>query len=134
MPSLTKIEGVGAFNARKLQAAGIRSTNALLDKGASRKGRKEIAQNSGLSEKLVLRWVNHADLFRVKGVGEQYAELLEAAGVDTVIELAKRSPQNLVDKMTKVNQQKRLVRKLPTTDQVSAWVKQAKKLPRKVSH
>jgi predicted flap endonuclease-1-like 5' DNA nuclease len=89
---------------------------------------------SGVSEKLILEWVNHADLFRIKGVGEEYADLLEEAGVDTVVELANRNAGNLVKKMAEVNARKNLVNKLPALSQVENWIAQAKKLPRAVSY
>ena len=134
MAKLTKIEGVGEFYAQKLQEAGIKTTQALLGKGASPQGRKEIAEKTGISETLILRWVNHVDLFRIKGVGEEYADLLEAAGVDTVPELAQRNPENLYPKLVAVNQEKKLVRQLPTQTQVSDWIEQAKRLPRVITY
>lgn len=134
MISLLKIEGVGESYSRKLQDAGIKSTKALLEKGATPQGRKEMAAQSGIGDPLILRWVNHADLSRIKGIGGQYAELLEAAGVDTVVELAQRHAENLHKHLAAVNEEKRLVRKLPNQTQVSTWVKQAKKLPRAVTY
>jgi predicted flap endonuclease-1-like 5' DNA nuclease len=102
--------------------------------GATPKGRKELATNSGLTPKVILEWVNHVDLFRIKGVGEEYADLLEEAGVDTVVELAQRTAPNLHDALVKTNMKKKLVRQLPSAKQVANWVRQAKKLPRKVSY
>ena len=134
MAKLLDIEGVGETYARKLKAAGVASTGALLKMGATPKGRQEIAEKSGISEKLVLEWVNHVDLFRIKGVGEEYADLLEEAGVDTVPELAQRKAENLLEKMTAVNAEKKLVRRLPVLSQVSDWIGQAKKLPRVVTY
>jgi predicted flap endonuclease-1-like 5' DNA nuclease len=134
MAKLTEIEGVGEIYAQKLQEAGIGTTQALLEKGASPQGRQEIAGKTGISETLILQWVNHVDLFRIKGVGEEYADLLEAAGVDTVPELAQRNPENLYQKLVAVNQEKRLVRQLPTQAQVSAWIEQAKQLPRVITY
>jgi len=131
---LTEIEGVGEVYAQKLREAGIRTTQALLEKGASPQGRKEIAEKTGISETLILEWVNHVDLFRIKGVGEEYADLLEAAGVDTVPELAQRNPENLYPKLVAVNQEKKLVRQLPTQARVSDWVEQAKRLPRVITY
>lgn len=130
MAKLIYIEGVGEIYAQKLKDAGVKSTDALLKMGATPKGRKTIAEKSGISEKLILEWVNHVDLFRIKGVGEEYADLLEEAGVDTVPELAQRNPANLLEKMVEVNAQKKLVRRLPVLSQVESWVAQAKKLPR----
>ncbi len=134
MESLIKIEGVGAAYARKLQEAGIKSTKALLEKGATPQGRREIAAQSGISEPVILRWVNHADLARIKGIGGQYSELLEAAGVDTVVELAQRNAENLHKHLAVINEEKRLVRKLPNQSQVNVWIKQAKRLPRVVNY
>jgi len=134
MAKLTKVEGIGEAYAQKLREAGIRTTQALLKKGASPKGRKEIAEKTDIGEKLILEWVNHADLFRIKGVGEEYSDLLEAAGVDTVPELAQRNPENLHQKLVAVNQEKELVRQLPTQAQVSDWIAQAKRLPRVITY
>ncbi len=134
MAKLTKIEGVGEFYAQKLQEAGVRTTQALLEKGASPQGRQEIAEKTGISGTLILEWVNHVDLFRIKGVGEEYADLLEEAGVDTVPELAQRNPEHLYQKMVAVNQEKKLVRRLPTQAQVSDWIEQAKQLPRIITY
>ncbi len=134
MVKIDEIEGIGEKYAKKLVKAGIKTVEGLLEKGATKKGRSELAKLTGLSEKLILTWVNHADLFRVKGIGKQYAELLEAAGVDTVVELSKRNPVNLLNAMIKTNEKKHLVRALPYLKQVKKWVEQAKKLPRKVSY
>lgn len=134
MASLKQIEGIGEKYAQKLKEVGITSVEALLKQGATPKGRAEIAEKSGISETLILEWVNHADLFRIKGVGEEYADLLEEAGVDTVIELGKRNPDNLYQALISVNQTKKLVRQLPTSKQVKDWVAQAKMLPRVVSY
>jgi predicted flap endonuclease-1-like 5' DNA nuclease len=134
MAKLVEIEGIGASYAQKLQAAGVSTTQALLDKGASPQGRKEIAEKAGISERLILEWVNHTDLFRIKGIGPEYADLLAAAGVDTVPELAQRNPENLYQKLVTFNQEKKLVRKLPAQTQVSSWVEQAKTLPRIIAY
>jgi len=134
MAKLSDIEGIGKKYATKLKAAGAGSLNGLLTAGGAKKGRKAIAKKSGLSEKLILGWVNRADLSRVKGVGTQYADLLECAGVDTVPELAQRNAKNLQEKMAEVNEKKKLVRKIPVLSQVESWVAQAKKLPRVVTH
>ena len=130
MASLVKIEGIGEKYATKLKMVGISTTDSLLDRGSTPNGREEIAKKSGISKTLILEWVNLADLFRIKGVGEEYSDLLEESGVDTVVELAQRNPENLYKSVVEVNQKKKLVRKLPTQKQVSDWVKQAKKLPR----
>jgi predicted flap endonuclease-1-like 5' DNA nuclease len=136
MASLTKVEGIGKKFQKELQKAGISTTDALLKNGATRKGRNQIAKDSGISAKLILEWVNHADLFIIKGVGEEYADLLEASGVDTVVELGKRVPENLHAKMAEVNSKgkRKLVRQLPGINQVKAWIKQAKRLKRVISH
>jgi predicted flap endonuclease-1-like 5' DNA nuclease len=134
MKKISEIEGIGDAYAKKLEKAGIKTVEDLLEKGSTPKGRKAIAKATGISEQLILKWVNHADLFRIKGIGKQYAELLEAAGVDTVVELAKRNPENLLAAMTKTNEKKHLVRALPYLKQVKKWVEQAKKLPRKVQY
>lgn len=134
MTKLLDIEGIGEAFAKKLEAAGVATVEALLKMGAASKGRKEIAEKSGISDALILQWVNHADLFRIKGVGSEYADLLEAAGVDTVPELAQRKAENLLAKMEEVNTAKKLVRRLPVLDQVADWVDQAKKLPRVIEY
>ena len=131
---LKYIEGIGDVYGEKLQAAGIRNVEDLLDKGCTPQGREEIANTTGISEKLVLRWVNMADLYRIHGIGKEYAELLEAAGVDTVPELAQRVPANLLEKMTAANAQRKMVRRLPVLSQVESWVAQAKNLPRKINY
>lgn len=134
MASLIKIEGIGKKFATKLKMIGISTTETLLERGQTPQGRQEIAEKSGISKTLILEWVNLADLFRIKGVGEEYSDLLEEAGVDTVVELAQRNPANLYQAVVDINQKKKLVRKLPTHGQVSDWVKQAKKLPRVVKY
>jgi predicted flap endonuclease-1-like 5' DNA nuclease len=134
MAKLSKVEGIGEFYAQKLRAAGVGTTQALLEKGASPQGRTEIAEKTGISGKLILEWVNHVDLFRIKGVGEEYSDLLEEAGVDTVPELAQRNPEHLYQKLVAVNREKKLVRQLPTRSQVSDWIEQAKRLPRVIAY
>ena len=134
MAKLTDVEGIGAVYARRLRAAGVRSSQSLLEKGGTPNGRRELAKRSGLSPAKILEWVNHVDLFRVKGVGEEYADLLEAAGVDTVVELAKRKPANLHESLRATNLRKRLVRQLPSEKQVANWTRQAKRMPRKVRY
>lgn len=134
MTKLVDIEGIGEVYAAKLEAAGVASVEALLKLGATRKGRKEVAEKSGISDALILKWINHADLYRIKGVGSEYADLLEAAGVDTIPELAQRKAENLVAKMEEVNAEKKLVRRVPVLDQVTDWVEQAKKLPRVIEY
>lgn len=130
MATITTIEGIGEKYAEPLRDAGIRTTESLLKSGATRKGRKDLAKQTAISEKLILKWTNRADLFRVKGIGEEYADLLEASGVDTVPELAQRKPENLHAKMAEVNAKKNLVRRLPPLAAVEGWVAAAKKLDR----
>jgi hypothetical protein len=125
-----KVEGIGQVYAGKLKEMGITTTAALLRAGATPKGRKELAEQSGISPKQILKWVNRVDLARIKGISEQYADLLEAAGVDTVPELAQRNAESLLQKLVETNEAKRLVRRLPTLGMVSNWIAQAKELPR----
>jgi predicted flap endonuclease-1-like 5' DNA nuclease len=134
MASIIDIEGIGEAYAKKLAAAGVGTVEKLLSKGCTPQGRKEIETQTGISHDLILQWVNHADLFRIKGIGSEYSDLLEAAGVDTVPELAQRVGENLHKKLVEINQQKKLVRQLPTEAQVVGWVEQAKKLPRVISY
>ena len=134
MPKLSFVEGIGPVYEEKLNNIGIKSTQKFFEVAATKKGRKELAEKSGISEKLILEWTNMIDLFRIKGVGAEYADLLEAAGVDTVVELAKRRADNLTMKMIEVNNQKKLVRVLPTLEMVEGWIAQAKELPRGVEY
>jgi predicted flap endonuclease-1-like 5' DNA nuclease len=134
MPSIIDVEGIGPSYKKKLKGVGISTTDALLEAGATPKGRKELAAKTGIGDALILEWVNLSDLYRIKGVGSEYSDLLEEAGVDTVVELGKRVAKNLFEKMVEINTKKKLVRKLPTEAQVADWVDQAKKLPRKVSY
>ena len=134
MPSIIDIEGVGPSFAKKLKEAGVATTDALLVAGATPKGRKDLAAKAGIDEGKILEWVNRADLYRIKGVGSEYSDLLENSGVDTVVELSKRVPANLFAKMVEVNKAKKLVRKMPIEPQIKDWIEQAKALPRKVSY
>lgn len=134
MASVLNIEGIGPVYAEKLIAANIKTTQALLKEGGTKQGRKRLADATGIDEKRILRWVNMADLFRVKGIAEEYSDLLEAAGVDTVKELGTRKPDNLHAKLIEVNADKKLVRQLPTLKKVTNWVMQAKDLSPAVSH
>ena len=134
MASMKSIQGIGAVFARKLAKVGIHSTDALLSRGATKKGRKELQEQTGVSEKLILEWVNHADLFRVKGIGGQYADLLEEAGVDTIPELAQRKADNLTARMLKVNNKKSLVTRVPSEIEVVKWIAAAKKMKRVVKY
>ena len=134
MAKLEIVEGIGPIYADKLRKAGIRSTAALLSAGATPEGRKRLAEKTGIGHEYILDWVNRVDLMRIRGVGEEYSDLLEKAGVDTVIELAQRNPDNLYEALVKVNEEKKLVRRLPTRDQVADWIEQAKNLPRVISY
>ncbi len=131
---ITEIEGIGPARAEKLTAAGINTTDELLDACCDPSGRKGMAEKTGFSEKELLKWANMADLMRISGVGEEYSELLEAAGVDTVKELKMRVPANLAKKMEEVNAEKKLVRVVPAESQVEKWVEQAKSLEPKLSY
>ena len=134
MPKLTEIEGVGPAHAAKLEAIGVKTTGDLLTKGTTAKGRRELAEQSGVKENLILEWVNHLDLERIKGIGWEYADLLEEAGVDTVPELARRSAPNLHQKLVELNEQKNHVRRVPTEAQVTTWITEAKTLPRIIEY
>lgn len=134
MASLVKIEGIGEVNAAKLAKAGVKTTDSLLEAGATRKGRDQLAKDSKVSVKRILTFVNKADLFRVKGIGEEYSDLLEVAGVDTVPELAQRNAANLHEAMKKANDKRNLVRRVPGEKLISGWIKQAKKLKRVVKY
>lgn len=134
MTSLIIVEAIGPAHAATLQALGIKTCEQLLEQGAARKDRKQIAERTGISEKLVLEWVNHVDLFRIRGVQEQYAQLLEAAGVGTVPELAKRNAENLYQKLLAVNQEKGLVRQPPTQTKIVDWIERARQLRRVITY
>ena len=128
------IEGVGEVYAEKLQAAGINKVSELLDKCAAPKGRKELAEATEISEKLILRWTNHADLFRINGVGPQFAELLEAAGVDTVKEFRHRVAENLQPKLVEVNEERHICGRVPAVVEVQKMIDQAKELEPRVTY
>jgi predicted flap endonuclease-1-like 5' DNA nuclease len=134
MARIIDIEGIGDVYAAKMKGAGVTTVEALLEKGATPKGREDLAEATGISGKLILEWVNHADLFRIKGVAEEYSDLLEEAGVDTVRELAQRNAEHLFAKLQEVNAEKKLVRRLPVQSQVADWIEQAKALPRVVTY
>tara|TARA_R110001592_G_scaffold363396_2_gene687768 strand:+ start:202126 stop:202530 length:405 start_codon:yes stop_codon:yes gene_type:complete len=134
MTKLSDIEGIGASYAEKLKECGIGTQEQLLAKGGTTAGRKALVNESGISAKLVMKWINRADLARIKGVGGEYADLLECAGVDTVPELAQRNAANLHKKMSEVNEEKKLVRSLPSESQVAAWVTQAEKTDRAIHY
>ena len=126
--SIIDIEGIGKTYAEKLQGAGVRTTKALLDKCADPKGRKALAEATGIDVSKILKWTNMADLMRIKGVGEEYSELLDAAGVDTVKELRNRYAANLHKAMVEANTSRKMVRQLPSAKMAHGWVEQAKGL------
>ena len=134
MPKVIVIEGVGPAYAAKLIAAGIRTTDGLLRQGATPAGRKSISESTGIEPARILEWVNRADLMRVRGVGEQYSDLLESAGVDSVRELARRRPDTLHARMLELNASRKLVRRPPTLNAVEGWVSAARSLPTAVTH
>ncbi len=134
MASIEQISGIGPVYGEKLRSMGIQTTEALLRAGATPEGRQELAGKIGVSADTILKWVNRADLMRIVGIGEQYSDLLEAAGVDTVLELARRNPENLHQKLAEINAEKRLVRRLPNQDMVANWIEQAKGLERAISY
>ena len=131
---IVEIEGIGDVYAQKLEAAGIQTTDDLLENAATPKQRKELAEKTDISEKLILKWANHADLFRIKGVAGQFAELLEAAGVDTVKELRHRVAANLQPKMVEVNEAKNLCNRVPSVTEIEKMIAQAKELEPKLSY
>lgn len=134
MTGIMKIEGIGQKHPENLAKMGIKTTGALLKKGATPQGRKEIEEKTGISHKLILEWINRADLFRIKGVAEEYSDLLEKSGVDTVVELAQRNADNLYDKIIEVNKTKKLVRRPPALSMIKDWIEQAKKLKRVIEY
>jgi predicted flap endonuclease-1-like 5' DNA nuclease len=129
MVSLANIKGIGKISSQKLKWAGIETVETLLERGATRRDRQIIAGETGISSKRILVWVNHVDLFRIKGVGDDYALLLEAAGVNNVLELSCRDPEELTARIAAINKAKDLVRRQPSLPVVKRWVKEAKKLP-----
>jgi predicted flap endonuclease-1-like 5' DNA nuclease len=128
------VEGIGPSYAAKLIKAGVKTTDELLARGAKPKGRSELETATGISHAKILEWVNRVDLYRIKGVGSEYSDLLEATGVDSPTELAHRVPANLVAKMQELNTAKKLVRVVPGEKAVTDWIEQAKKLPKVVEH
>ena len=128
------VEGIGTSSAAKLVEAGIETTQAFLEAAATEAGRAALAIKTGISKNLLLEWVNHVDLMRIKGVGSEFSDLLEAAGVDSCTELAQRNASNLLAKVVDLNATKKLVRQLPTEEQIQAWIEEAKTLPKLVTH
>ncbi|NTV98472.1 MAG: DUF4332 domain-containing protein [Chlorobiaceae bacterium] len=131
---MAAFEGIRREHAEKLLKAGVKNFDNLLERGKDRGGRKELSGSTGIADEEVLTLVNRADLARVKGIGFAYSELLETAGVDTVPELSQRNPANLHAKMQEVNGEKHLVHQLPSLEQVTSWVEQAKQLPRIINY
>ncbi len=130
--AIEEIEGIGPAYAAKLEGAGIRSTDALLEAGATRSGRRDLAEKTGIKPELILEWVNHADLMRIKGVGPEYADLLEAAGVDSPAELAHRNAENLAQTFQEVDAARNTVVRIPSAAVVAGWIEQAKSMPKVV--
>lgn len=128
------LEGVGPVLGDKFRNAGVNNTDGLLKNTKTKKQRKDLAEKTGISEEKVLKFANMVDLYRIKGIGSEFAELLEAAGVDTVPELAQRNAENLTKKMEEVNLDKKLVRRTPALKEVENWVAQAKDLPRALEY
>jgi predicted flap endonuclease-1-like 5' DNA nuclease len=131
---IADVEGIGPAFAAKLEKAGVKTTDDLLEKGAKLKGRDELEKATGIPHGKILEWVNHVDLYRLDGVGSEYSDLLEAAGVDSPVELAHRVPANLAAKLAEVNEAKKLVRRVPTEAVVAGWIAQAKSMPKVVEH
>ncbi|UCG52794.1 MAG: DUF4332 domain-containing protein [Candidatus Latescibacterota bacterium] len=132
--NIEEIEGIGVVYTEQLAAAGIKTTDDLLEACCDPKGRKHVSEITGVSERLLLKWANMADLMRIPGIGPEYAELLESAGVDTVKELRNRVAENLATKMTKVRDQKRLTRKSPDVSTIQGWIDQAKRLEPRLTY
>lgn len=132
--SIKKLEGIGPVYAKKLAYAGIRTSKDLLEAGRTRSNREGLARKLDISYKLVLRWVNLADLIRIKGISEEYSNLLEESGVDTVAELSNRKPESLHSAALEVNKKKKLVRRAPSLGVVKRWIEHAKRLPRVIEY
>jgi predicted flap endonuclease-1-like 5' DNA nuclease len=131
---IEEIEGIGPAYGAKLSAAGVTTTEGLLERGATRKGRAELETATGITGTLILEWVNHADLMRVKGVGSEYSDLLEAAGIDSPAELAQRNAANLAKAIADANEKKKLVRQVPSESVVAGWIAEAKEMKKVVEH
>jgi predicted flap endonuclease-1-like 5' DNA nuclease len=132
--NIIDVEGIGPVYAEQLTAVAVHTTDDLLERGATEKGREDLEKVSGIGHALILKWVNRVDLYRIKGIGSEYSDLLEIAGVDTVPELAQRNAANLTETLAEANAARNLVRKLPTLEQVADWIAQAKQLPRVVQY
>ena len=134
MTDIEKVEGIGPVHAKDLTKAGIHTTEDLLREGTTPTGRKEIEEVSGIPHKLILKWVNMVDLFRIKGVSEEYSELLEEAGVDTIPELSQRNPEHLYNMVVEINDKKNLVRLLPSENEIKDWIEQSKTLAKVIKY
>ena len=132
--TLEYVEGIGPVYAEKLKTINLLTPLDLLDKGRFPKGRDEIAEQTGISKKLILDWINHIDMYRINGIDADFAELLEAAGVDSVVELSHRNPANLAEKLAEVNAEKNVARTTPSDEQVAEWIERAKTLPRVIHY
>ena len=132
--NIIDVEGIGPAYAEKLAAVGGKTTDDLLQRGAKPKGREDLETATGIGHALILKWVNRVDLYRIKGVGSEYSDLLEIAGVDSPAELAHRNPANLTESMAEANAARNLVRRLPTLAEVTAWIEESKTLPKVVEH
>jgi hypothetical protein len=132
--NIVDVEGIGPVYAEKLGAVGVKTTDDLLERGAKPKGRDDLEAATGIGHALILKWVNRVDLYRIKGVGSEYSDLLEIAGVDSPAELAHRNPANLTESMAEANAARNLVRRLPTLAEVTGWIEESKTLPKVVEH
>ena len=128
------VEGIGPVIGEKLRACGVKNTNGLLSAAKTPAKRRSLAKDSGLSTKQVLKFANMVDLYRIKGIGSEFAELLEASGVNTVRQLALRNPASLAAKLETVNKTKKLTRRVPDEAAVKKWITQAKTLPRALEY
>ncbi len=132
--NIIDVEGIGPAYAEKLAAIGVKTTDDLLERGAKPKGREDLEAATGIGHALILKWVNRVDLYRISGVGSEYSDLLEIAGVDSPAELAHRNPANLTETMAEANAARNLARRLPTLEMVTAWIEESKTLPKVVEH
>ena len=132
--NIIDVEGIGPVYAEQLGAVGVKTTDDLLERGAKPKGRDDLEAATGIAHALILKWVNRVDLYRIKGVGSEYSDLLEIAGVDSPAELAHRNPANLTETMAEANAARSLVRRVPTLEMVTAWIEHSKTLPKVVEH
>jgi len=132
--NVVDVEGIGPLYAAKLESAGVKTTDDLLERGAKAKGREDLEAATGIGHTFILKWVNRVDLYRISGIGSEYSDLLEVAGVDTVPELAQRNAENLTETLAEANAARNLVRRVPTVEMVADWIDQAKKMPRVIEY